>query len=100
MTAIVLTFHNRISFEQASCEINRRGLQCHAFPLGLLREKSASFYRRWLLKNLPSVTPASSLMVVPLFCEAKSSAPDLICDLALSLTEPESVTAYLIGDNE
>ena len=100
MTAIVLAFHNRMTFDQASTELNRRGLQCHAFPIGLVREKSASFYRRWLLKNLPSVTPANSLMVVPLCNETISSAPDLICDLALSVTEPESVTGYLIGDEE
>jgi len=100
MTAIVLAFHNSISFEQATCEANRRGLQCHSFPLGLLREKSASFYRRWLLKNLPIVSPAHSLMVVTLCNETRSSAPDLICDLALSVTEPESVTGYLIGDEE
>lgn len=99
MTAIVLTFHNDKTFEQASLEISRRGLECHAFPVGLMRESSMSFYRRWLLKNLPSVTPANSVVVVPLHGDDQANGPDLICDLALAVTEPEAVTGYVIGDD-
>jgi len=100
MTAIVLAFGSKSSFEQANNEVTRRGLAYHAFPSGLMRASSTSYYRRWLLKNLPSVTPANSVMVVPLCSETKSDAPDLICDLALSVTEPEAVTGYVIGDDE
>lgn len=100
MTAIVLTFGNTSGFEQANTELNRRGLTCHAFPFGLARGSSSSFYRRWLMKHLPGVTPAKSVMVVPLCSETKTQAPDLLCDLALAVTEPETVTGYVIGDEE
>lgn len=98
MTAIVLTFHNKQSYYQASDEASRRGFQCHGFPVGVTQGQNASFYRKWLIKNLPTVMPANSVMVVPLTHSTREQAPDILCDLALSVDEPESVTGYVICD--
>lgn len=98
MTAIVLAFHNKHSYDQASIEAIRRGFDCHGFPIGVTRGQNTSFYRKWLLKNLPTVMPANSVMVVPLNKDTREQAPDILCDLALSVDEPENVTGYVICD--
>ena len=99
MTALVLTFVDHNGMEQAQSAAVSRGLDCHAFPQGLMRLGSNSFYRRWLARRLPGVLPSPSVMVVPLMEMTKSdNAPSLLFDLALSVSRPEEVTGYVISD--
>ncbi|HSL93067.1 MAG TPA: hypothetical protein VK905_00515 [Bacillota bacterium] len=99
MTALVLTFSDHNCMEQAQSAAASRGLDCHAFPQGLMKRGSNSFYRRWLTRRLPNVLPYPSVMVVPLMELAKSdNAPSLLFDLALSVSRPEEVTGYVISD--
>ncbi|MDP3058115.1 MAG: hypothetical protein Q8N36_01460 [bacterium] len=98
LTAIVLTFNDASSYAQTTLELEKRGLPMYAFPRGIMQASSTSFYRRYLIRNLPAVLTAHFLMVLPIADnQLEEHASDLMFDLALSIDEPEDVTGYLLS---